>query len=459
MISKSKERERLSSRLGFILVAVGCAVGLGNVWRFPYVVGQNGGAIFVLIYLCFLAVFGLPIIIMEFSVGRASQQSVARSFGVLEPKGSKWHIFGYFAMIANYLLMMFYTVIAGWVLGYFYLMVKGDFNQKTTAEIEDIFASVSGNPIQSIFLLIIVIVLGFIVCGFGLQNGVEKVMKVIMSGLFVVMVILALKSLSLEGGLKGLEFYLKPDFSMLFQRGFGTVISEAMGQAFFTLGLGIGSMAIFGSYLGKDRSLTGEAIYITILDTVVALVAGLIIFPACSSFGVDVTSGPNLVFITLPNIFNKMAGGQIWGSLFFIFMCFAAISSIIAVFENIISFGMDLFKWTRTKSVIINIFLMIILSLPCALGFNVLSFIEPFGKGTSILDLENFILNKNLLPLGALVYITFCTTKYGWGYSNFIEEANLGKGRKFPKSAKTYLVFVLPILVVAVFVQGYLSLI
>ncbi len=453
------ERERLSSRLGFILVAVGCAVGLGNVWRFPYVVGQNGGAIFVLIYLCFLAIFGLPIIVMEFAVGRASQQSVARSFKVLEPKNTKWHIFGYFAMVANYLLMMFYTVIAGWVFNYFYLTLKGDFEGKSAHDIENIFGSVSGNPVQSVFWMILVVVLSFIVCGFGLKNGVEKVTKVIMSGLFIIMMVLTFKSLSLDGAIKGIEFYLKPNFSIFAQKGIGAVLSEAMGQAFFTLGLGVGSMAIFGSYLGKDRSLNGEAIYITVLDTVVALISGLIIFPACSSFGVDVTSGPNLVFITLPNIFNKMSGGRIWGSLFFVFMCFAAISSIIAVFENIISFGIDLFKWSRKKSVIINIFAMIILSLPCALGFNVLSFIEPLGKGTSILDLENFILNNNLLPIGAIVYITFCTTKYGWGYDNFIEEANMGKGLKFPKSIRLYLTFILPLLVLAVFIQGYLALI
>ncbi len=452
------ERERLSSRLGFILVAVGCAVGLGNVWRFPYVVGRNGGAIFVLIYLCFLVTLGLPIVIMEFAVGRSSQKSVAKSFEVLEAKGSKWHVFGYFAMIANYLLMMFYTVIAGWVLDYFCLTVAGRFDQKSSVEIEDMFNLVSLNPYQSIFWMVVVVVIGFAVCWFGVKNGVEKVTKVIMSGLFVIMLILMFNSLTLEGGLKGIEFYLKPNLSNLKERGIGTVVSEAMGQAFFTLGLGVGSMAIFGSYIGKDRSLTGEAIYITALDTVVALIAGLIIFPACSAFGVDVTSGPNLVFITLPNIFNKMVAGRFWGSLFFLFMCFAAMSSIIAVFENIIAFGMELFNWSRKKSVIINVFLMIILSLPCALGFNVFSFIEPLGQGTTILDLENFILNNNLLPIGALVYVTFCTTKYGWGYDNFIEEANCGEGIKFPKAIRPYVTFVLPILVLAVFIQGYISL-
>lgn len=453
------ERERLSSRLGFILVAVGCAVGLGNVWRFPYVVGRNGGAIFVIIYLCFLAIFGLPIIIMEFAVGRSSQRSVAKSFEILEKKGSKWHIFGYFAMIANYLLMMFYTVIAGWVLYYFFLTITGRFDQKSSAEVEDIFNLVSSSPYHSVFWMVVVVVGGFAVCWFGLRNGVEKVTKVIMSGLFIIMLVLMFNSLMLDGGMKGIEFYLKPNLANLKERGIGTVVSEAMGQAFFTLGLGVGSMAIFGSYIGKDRSLTGEAIYITVLDTVVAIIAGFIIFPACSAFGVDVTSGPNLVFITLPNIFNKMVAGRLWGSLFFLFMCFAAMSSIIAVFENIIAFGMELFDWSRKKSVVINIFLMIILSLPCALGFNVLSFIEPLGSGTTILDLENFILNNNLLPIGALVYITFCTTKYGWGYDNFIEEANCGEGIKFPRSIKPYVTFVLPILVLIVFIQGYISLV
>lgn len=452
-----KERERLSSRLGFILLAVGCAVGLGNVWRFPYVVGQNGGAAFVLVYLFFLVILGLPILVMEFSVGRASQKSVAASFKVLEPEGTKWHYYGYFAMLGNYLLMMFYTTIAGWMLNYLILMIKGEFVGKNTQQINDIFAGILSSPTSSILWMIIAVALGFGVCALGLQNGVEKITKWMMSTLFIIMLALAIKALSLPGASEGLEFYLKPDLSRMVERGVLAVICEALGQAFFTLSLGIGGMAIFGSYIDKERSLTGEAIHITVLDTVVALIAGLIIFPACSAFGVDAGSGPKLVFITLPNIFNNMTGGRIWGTLFFIFMCFAALSTIIAVFENIVAFGIDLFKWSRRKSIAINIIFVVLLSLPCAMGFNLLSFIRPFGEGSTILDFEDFLVSNNLLPIGTLVYITFCTTRYGWGYENFIEEANQGKGRKFPKNLRKYLTYVMPLIVLFIFFEGYVD--
>ena len=450
------EREKLSSRLGFILLSAGCAIGLGNVWRFPYVVGENGGAAFVLIYLLFLMLLGIPIMVMEFSVGRASRHSVATSFKVLEPKGAKWHHFNKLAIAGNYMLMMFYTTVSGWVLNYLVSMAKGDFVNKSPEQIDVAFSRLLADPVQSVIWMVIATAIGFAVCILGLENGVEKITKVMMSTLFIVMIALAIKSVTLSGASEGLEFYLKPNFDLIKKNGVFNVVSEAMAQAFFTLSIGIGCMAIFGSYIDKGRSLTGEAINITILDTLVAVIAGLIIFPACSSFGVDVTSGPKLVFVTLPNIFNEMVGGRIWGILFFVFMFFAVMSTLIAVFENIIAFWMDLFKWSRKKSTIINSIVIIILSLPCALGFNLLSSIKPLGPNTNILDLEDFIVSNNILPIGCLIYVIFCTTRYGWGYDNFIEEANQGKGLKLPKNLKWYFKFVIPALILFIFVQGYL---
>lgn len=456
VIFLNTEREKLSSRLGFILLSAGCAIGLGNVWRFPYVVGENGGAAFVLIYLLFLMLLGIPIMVMEFSVGRASRQSVATSFKVLEPKGAKWHHFNKLAIAGNYMLMMFYTTVSGWVLNYLVSMAKGDFVNKSPEQIDVAFSRLLADPVQSVIWMVIATAIGFAVCILGLENGVEKITKVMMSTLFIVMIALAIKSVTLSGASEGLEFYLKPNFDLIKKNGVFNVVSEAMAQAFFTLSIGIGCMAIFGSYIDKGRSLTGEAINITILDTLVAVIAGLIIFPACSSFGVDVTSGPKLVFVTLPNIFNEMVGGRIWGILFFVFMFFAVMSTLIAVFENIIAFWMDLFKWSRKKSTIINSIVIIILSLPCALGFNLLSSIKPLGPNTNILDLEDFIVSNNILPIGCLIYVIFCTTRYGWGYDNFIEEANQGKGLKLPKNLKWYFKFVIPALILFIFVQGYL---
>ena len=451
------EREKLSSRLGFILISAGCAIGLGNVWRFPHITGQYGGAAFVLIYLFFLLVLGLPIMTMEFSVGRASRLSVAKSFEKLEPKGTKWHIFGYFAMIANYLLMMFYTTIGGWMLLYFVKMASGEFVGKNPGEIVTIFENMVASPETLVIWMIITVLLGFGICAMGLQKGVEKITKIMMSSLFVIMVILVIRAVTLPGASEGLKFYLLPDFKKMAEAGVFEVVSAAMGQAFFTLSIGIGSMAIFGSYIDKDRALLGESLNILTLDTLVAILSGLIIFPACFSFGVSADSGPNLVFITLPNIFNSMAGGRIWGTLFFIFMSFAALSTVIAVFENIISFAMDLWNFSRKKAVIINIFLIIILSLPCALGFNALSGITPLGAGSNIMDLEDFIVSNNLLPLGSLVYLIFCTTRYGWGWDNFINEANTGKGLKFPKWLRIYVTYIMPLIVLFVFIQGYIS--
>ena len=452
-----KEREKFSSRLGFILISAGCAIGLGNVWRFPYITGQYGGAAFVLIYLLFLVILGLPIMAMEFSVGRASRKSAARSFHELEPAGTKWHWFSYLAVAGNYLLMMFYTVIAGWMIAYFVKMLRGEFVGQDPAAVEQIFGTMTSQPITMIFWMIVAIAIGFGVCGLGLQKGVEKITKWMMSSLFVIMLILVIRAVTLPGASEGLKFYLMPDFGKMAEAGIINVVAAAMGQSFFTLSIGIGSMAIFGSYIDKNRSLMGESVSILTLDTSVALLSGLIIFPACFSFGVNPESGPNLVFITLPNIFNAMVGGRIWGILFFIFMSFAALSTVIAVFENIISFGMDLWGWSRKKAVIVNIVLITVLSIPCALGFNLWSGIQPLGAGSNIMDIEDLIVSNNLLPLGSLVYLFFCVTRYGWGWDNFMNEVNAGQGMKFPRWIRFYVTFILPLIVLFIFVQGYVS--
>ena len=392
-------RENLSSRLGFILLSAGCAIGLGNIWRFPYMVGKYGGGAFVLVYLFFLIILGLPIIVMEYSVGRASKKSVAQSFHVLEKKGQKWHWFSYVAMAGNYLLVMFYTTIAGWMLAYFVKMLNGDFIGLTPKEVGDVFSSLQINPQASVFWMVLIVVIGCGICAVGLQRGVEKVTKVMMGLLLAVMLLLVVKSLSLDGAMKGVEFYLIPDFNALMENGIFNAIYGAMGQAFFTLSIGMGGMAIFGSYIGRERSLTGEGFRVLALDTFVATMAGLIIFPACMSFGVDAGSGPGLVFVTLPNIFNVMENGQMWGTLFFIFMNFAALSTIIAVFENIVSFSIDLFQWSRKKSVILNFIIIVIGSIPCAIGFSILSGFQPLGAGSAVLDLLDFLVSNVIMPL------------------------------------------------------------
>lgn len=450
-----KQREKFSSRLGFILISAGCAIGIGNVWRFPYITGQYGGAAFVLIYLMFLLILGLPIMVMEFSVGRASQRSAARSFHILEPKGTKWHLYSYGAMLGNYLLMMFYTTVGGWMLAYFVKTAKGTFTGLTPSAVESVFNDMLANPVEMTIWMVITTVLGFGICSMGFQKGVERITKIMMVCLLGIMILLCIKSLTLPNASEGVKFYLLPDFERLKENGLAQGIYAAMGQAFFTLSLGIGALAIFGSYIGKDRSLTGEAIQIGILDTFVALTAGLIIFPACFSFGVDQTQGVGLVFVTLPNVFNQMAGGRFWGALFFIFMSFAALSTIIAVFENILNFAMELWGWSRKKAVLINGAAILILSMPCILGFNVWSGFQPFGPGSTIQDLEDFIISNNLLPLGSLVYLLFCVTRYGWGWKNFVAEADTGNGLKFPKWARPYLTFVLPLIVLIIFIMGY----
>lgn len=452
-----EKRERFASRLGFILISAGCAIGLGDVWRFPYIAGQYGGGIFVLIYLIFIFMLGIPIITMELAVGRASQKSIATSFNVLEKKGQKWHWMGYAGVAGNYILMMFYTTIAGWMLAYFYRMLTGQFEGLDTQQVGQIFSNLIANPVEMTVWMVITTVVCFGICSLGLQEGVEKVTKVMMVLLLAIIVLLAVKSMTLPNAGKGLSFYLMPDVNQIKENGIWETIFAAMSQAFFTLSIGIGSLAIFGSYIGKDRRLLGESINIAVLDTAISIIAGLIIFPACFSFNVDPGQGPGLIFVTLPNIFNAMSGGRIWGSLFFIFMSFAAFSTVIAVFENIISFGVDLWGWSRKKASIINMFLLIVLSMPCILGFNVLSWIQPLGEGTGILDLEDFIISYNLLPLGSLVYLLFCVTRYGWGFDKYLEEVNAGKGLKVPRALKGYLTWILPAIILVVLIQGYIN--
>ena len=452
-----KKHETFSTNLGFLFVAAGCAIGLGNVWRFPYMVGKYGGAAFVLIYLLFLVVLGLPVVVMELAVGRGSGMSAAKSFAVLEPKGSKWHIFSGFAVAGNYLLMMFYTTIGGWILSYLVFMVKGDFEGMRPDQVTAVFDQLTADPAAAVAGMVIVVLIGFGVCSLGLQRGVEKITKVMMSALFFILLVLVFRAVTLPNAGEGLRFYLQPNIAAIRETGVGEVIFAAMGQAFFTLSIGIGSIAVFGSYLNKERRLTGEAVKIASLDTFVAVMAGLIIFPACSAFGVDPQSGPGLVFQTLPNIFNGMAGGRIWGSLFFLFMAFAALSTVIAIFENMISFANDLWGWSRKKAVCVNLVLVILLSLPTALGFNLWRFVQPFGEGSTILDLEDFIISNNLLPLGSIVYLTFCVSRYGWGWDNFLQEANTGAGLRFPKRARLYLKYLLPLLILCIFIYGYIE--
>lgn len=452
------ERESFSSRLGFILISAGCAIGLGNVWRFPYITGLYGGASFVLIYLCFLLLLGLPIMVAEFAVGRASVRSAAKSFDVLEPKGTKWHLYKYGAIAGNVILMMFYTTVSGWMLYYFYKMAVGDFVGLDAEGVTNIFVSLLSDPVTMAGNMILIVLSCFGICYLGVKAGVERITKSMMACLLVLMLVLAANSIMLPNSGEGLKYYLYPDFSKVVEHGVSEVIFAAMGQAFFTLSLGIGALAIFGSYIGKEQRLTGEAMYIMALDTFVAITSGLIIFPACFSFGINPGSGPNLLFITLPNVFNEMVGGRFWGALFFLFMLFAAMSTVIAVFENITSCITDLTGWERKKTIRLNIILIILLSMPCVLGFNLWSDFQPLGKGTCVLDLEDFLVSNNLLPLGSLVYLAFCTSRYGWGWDNFIKEADTGKGVAFPKWIRFYATYILPFIVLVIFFNGYYAL-
>ena len=453
-------RDKLGSRLGFILLSAGCAIGIGNVWKFPYVVGQNGGGLFVLIYLFFLVILGIPVLTMEFSIGRAAQKSPAKMYEQLEPKGSKWHLHGKVSLIGCYLLMMFYTTVAGWMLKFFVSTASGEIVGMDTAAVENHFnVDVLGDPVSLIAYMGIVVAIGVAVCLIGVQNGLEKVTKIMMLALLAIMVVLAVNSFTLPGGAEGLSFYLMPDLSVIEKVGITNILVSAMNQAFFTLSIGMGSMAIFGSYIGKYRSLLGESVNVALLDTFVAVASGLIIFPACSAYGVDVTSGPKLLFITLPNIFNNIPLGRLWGSLFFVFMSFAALSTVLAVFECIIANTIDLWGLSRKKACIINGILLFLLSVPCCLGFNILSGFQPLGAGSTILDLEDTAVSNFILPLGSFVFILFCVTKKGWGWDNFVNEANTGKGLKIKRFMKGYMTYVLPVLVMFVFIMGLVGLV
>lgn len=449
------ERENFKSKLGFILVSAGCAIGIGNVWRFPFVTGQNGGGIFVLLYLLFLVIMGIPVLTMELAIGRASKKSAVLAYKTLEKPKSKWHIHGWFCILGCYLLMMYYTPVSGWMLSYFFKFATGTFESGMSSEdVSNVFSNLMSNPNEMIIWMAIMAIAGFFVCSKGIQNGIEKVSKVMMILLLTLIIILAVNSLALTGAAEGIKFYLVPDMEKVKSIGIGHIITSAMSQAFFTLSLGIASMEIFGSYMTREKTLPSESIKICILDTFVAITAGLIIFPACFSYGVQPDQGPALIFVTLPNVFVNMAGGRIWGTLFFLFMTFACFSTVIAVFENLISFSIDMFNLSRTKAVIINAIIMLIGCLPCIFGFNILSGFSIFGKG--VLDIEDFIVSNLLLPVGAFLYSLFCSTKFGWGFDGYLNECNQGKGIKFPRFIKPYVKYILPVLVLIVFISGFI---
>lgn len=450
------QRERLGSRLGFLLLSAGCAIGIGNVWKFPYMVGQNGGGAFVLIYIFFLLVLGVPVLTMEFAIGRAGQKSPVRFYQELEPKGSKWHIHGYVSLLGNYLLLMFYTSVAGWLLQYFVETASGAFAGLNPEEIKTAYEGMLTEPVTLLIYAGIAIFLAVLVCSAGVKNGLERITKWMMLALLAIMVVLAINSIRLEGSSEGLRFYLLPDLERMKAVGIGNIIVGAMNQAFFTLSIGMGGMAIFGSYIGKERALFGEAVHVAALDTFVAFASGLIIFPACMAYGVQVDSGKSLIFITLPNIFNNLPAGRVWGSLFFLFMSFAALSTVLAVFENLVSCTIDLFGWGRKRACLVNGIALFLLSTPCVLGFNIWKAFEPMGSGSNVMDLEDFIVSNLILPLGSLIFVLFCTTRYGWGWEKFVAEANEGKGLKVANWMRGYMTFVLPVILVAIFLIGIL---
>lgn len=448
------KRENFQSRLGFLLVSAGCAIGIGNVWRFPYVAGQNGGGIFVLLYLVFLLMMGVPVLTMELAVGRASRKSAVLAYKALEKPGSKWHIHGWFCMIGCYVLMMYYTTVSGWMLSYFFKFATGKFTSVMDKEsVGNVFQSLLSSPKEMGLWMAVTVVLGFLVCSQGLQKGVEKISKYMMSALLLLIVILAVHCMLLPGAGEGIKFYLIPDAAQVAKVGIWNVIAAAMNQAFFTLSLGIAAMEIFGSYMDRKHTLTGEAVRIGALDTFVALMSGLIIFPACFSFGVQPDAGPSLIFVTLPNIFVNMAGERIWGSLFFLFMTFASFSTVMAVFENLISFSLDMYKVDRKKAVLINGVIVLIASIPCVLGYNIWSDLHLIG-GRDVLDSEDFLVSNLLLPIGSLIYLLFCVTRFGWGFDNYYKECNAGEGLKLPRILKPYLQFVLPVLILIIIILG-----
>ena len=449
------QRESFQSRLGFILVSAGCAIGIGNVWKFPYVAGQNGGGVFVLFYLLFLAIMGMPVLTMELAVGRASRQSAVKGYQALEKKGSKWHIHGWFCIIGCYLLMMYYTTVAGWMLDYCVKFVTGTFSNISADSVDSVFGAMLANPLEMTIFMGLTVFFGFTVCSGGLKNGLERVTKIMMICLLGLIILLAVHSLTLSGASEGLAFYLLPDFQRASETGIGNVMTAAMNQAFFTLSLGIAAMEIFGSYMSKDHTLTGESTRICALDTFVALMSGLIIFPACFSFNVQPDQGPSLIFITLPKVFANMTGGRLWGSLFFLFMTFASFSTVTAVFENLLASCIDNFGWTRKKAIIINCIFVFVASMPCLLGYNVLSNIHLI-RGNDILGTEDFLVSNLLLPLGSLIYLLFCVSKWGWGFDKYMEEVNTGNGIKMSRHFKFYFQFILPILILVILIQGLL---
>ncbi len=446
------EREKFGSRLGFILISAGCAIGIGNVWRFPYIAGNNGGGIFVVLYMVFLLLFGIPILSMELSMGRASKSSIIRAYHKLEKPGQKWHLHGYIGMVGNYILLFFYTTVSGWMLGYFIKYLTGNITKQTDSR--QMFADVTADPLIMFIWMAIIVIIAIIVCSMGLQNGVEKVTKYMMLILLGLIIVLAIHSLTLPGAMKGMKYFIVPDINQIKKTGVANVIIEAMRQAFFTLSVGMGSMMIFGSYIDKERALTGEGIHITILDTFVAIMSGVIIFPACMSYDIPTDSGPSLIFVTLPKVFEHMSGGRFWGTMFFLFMTFAAFSTVIAVLENIFACNMEAFGWNRKKAGIVNLFIIIIMSIPCVLGFNVLSGFTPLGAGSTVLDLEDFLVSSIILPIGSLIILLFCTSKFGWGFENYISEVNTGKGIKMPAVLKFYLKYILPLLILFIIIDG-----
>lgn len=449
------EKEQFGSRLGFILVSAGCAIGLGNVWKFPYICGENGGAAFIVIYLACLAMLGLPMLICEYAVGRGSGKSVMKAYDVLQPEGTIWGKVKYFCFAGNYLLMMFYTMVAGWMLHYVYLMITGKFVNADTAQVKDTFENMLNEPGVMMFWTMVIILLCFGVCALGLKNGVENITKVMMILLVVLMVVLVFRSVTLPGAEEGLKYYLVPDFKKLSEHGIFNVIFAAMTHAFFTLSIGMGSMEIFGSYLSKERKLTGEALSVTILDTFIALMAGIIIIPSCFAYDVQPDAGPSLLYITLPSVFNHMPNGRLWGTCFFIFMSFAAISTVIAVFENIVKMTHDATEWERKKCVLVNLIGVAVLSIPAVLGYNILSGIQPLGAGSTIMDLEDFIVSYNILPLGSILFVLFCVRKNGWGWDNFVAEVNTGKGMSLSHKLRWYMNYIVPTLGILIYLGGY----
>ena len=448
------KRESFGSRLGFLLVSAGCAIGIGNVWRFPYITGQNGGGIFVAFYLLFLIIMGVPVLTMELAVGRASRKSAVLAYKTLEKPKSKWHIHGYVAIFGCLMLMMYYTTVSGWMLSYFFKFLTGTFTKGMDTEaVSGVFSSLLADPVEMGIWMVITVVLGFIVCSIGLEKGLERISKIMMTALLVLIIVLVVHSFTLSGAAEGIKFYLIPSVERVKEVGIFNAISAAMNQSFFTLSLGVAAMEIFGSYMSKDHSLAGESVRICALDTFVAICAGLIIFPACFSFGVEADAGPSLIFVTLPNVFVNMAGGRLWGTLFFLFMTFASFSTVIAVFENIISFCMDMFGMSRKKASVINCVIVLVLSMPCVLGYNVWSNLHLIG-GRDVLDSEDFIVSNLLLPIGSLIYLLFCVTKWGWGFDKYREEANTGSGLKIAKWLKPYFMFILPILILIILITG-----